>query len=102
LNGSKPNTGTEIIARSYPDWDVEPLLERVWNHLGGTVSRSTIRQVLAEVLPNYESAPIQTFVPIFIHNETVKRLQAGLGEVPPHHGAVVMPDTGEPIEYSGD
>ena len=59
-----------------PNWDVETLLERVWNHLGGTVSRSTIRQVLAEVIPNYESAPIQTFVPIFVHRETVKRLRA--------------------------
>ena len=102
MNGSKLKTGTETAARSYHDWDVETLLERVWTDLGGTVSRSTIRQVLAEVLPNYESAPIQTFVPIFVHRETVKRLQAGLGEVPPHHGAVVMPDTGEPIEYSGD
>ena len=69
--------------------DVETLLERVWNQLGGTVSRSTIRQVLAEVIPNYERAPIQTFVPIFVHKETVKRLQAGLAEAPVHHGAAV-------------
>jgi hypothetical protein len=60
MNGSKPKTGTERVASSYPDWDVETLLERIWNHLGGTVSRSTIRQVLAEVLPNYESARVQT------------------------------------------
>jgi len=90
MNESKPKTGNETVARSYPDWDVEALLERVWNHLGGTVSRSTIRQVLAEVIPNFESAPIQTFVPIFVHKETVKRLRAGLAEVPPHHGAAVM------------
>lgn len=77
MNESRPKTGTETVARSNPDWDVETLLERVWNHLGGTVSRTTIRQVLAEVIPNYESAPIQTFVPIFVHKETVKRLQAG-------------------------
>jgi len=94
MNGSKPKTGTEIIARSDPDWDVETLLERVWNDLGGTVTRSTIRQMLAEVIPNYESAPIQTYVPILAHRETVKRLQVGLAEVPPHHGTAVMPDTG--------
>ena len=76
MNGSKPNTGTETVARSNLDWDVEPLLERVWNHLGGTVSRSTIRQMLAEVIPDYESARIQTYVPIFVHRETVKRLRA--------------------------
>ena len=80
MNGSKPNTGTETVPRSNLDWDIETLLERVWNHLGGTVSQSTIRQVLAEVLPNYESARIQTFVPIFVHKETVKRLRAGRAE----------------------
>ena len=80
MNESNPKTGTETIPRSDPDWDIEPLLERVWNHLGGTVSQSTIRQVLAEVLPDYESARIQTFVPIFVHKETVKRLRAGLAE----------------------
>jgi hypothetical protein len=56
MNGSKPKTGTERVASSYPDWDVETLLERIWNHLGGTVSRSTIRQVLAEVLDHTPGA----------------------------------------------
>ncbi|MEA3439917.1 MAG: hypothetical protein U9R58_06510 [Chloroflexota bacterium] len=95
MNGSKPKTGTETVARSDPDCDVEILLERIWNHLGGTVSRSTIRQVLAEVLPNYESARVQTFIPILVHKETVERLRAGLAEIPPHHEAAVNPDTGD-------
>jgi hypothetical protein len=82
MNGNKPKTGTGRVASSYPEWDVETLLERIWNHLEGTVSRSTIRQVLAEVFPNYESARVQTFVPIFVQKETVKRLRAGLAEVP--------------------
>ena len=83
MNGSRPKTGTEKTASSYPDWDVETLLERIWNYLGGTVSRSTVRQVLAEVIPNYESARVQAFVPIFVHRETVKRLRTGLPKVPP-------------------
>jgi hypothetical protein len=83
MNGSKPKTGTGRVASSYPDWDVETLLERIWSHLGGTVSRSTVRQVLAEVIPNYESARVQTYVPIFVHKETVKRLRVGLAEVAP-------------------
>jgi hypothetical protein len=83
MNGSRPKTGTGRVASSYPDWDVQALLEQIWNHLGGTVSRSTIRQVLAEVIPNYENARVQTFVPIFVHKETVKRLRVGLAEVPP-------------------
>ena len=86
MNESKPKKGTETDARDHSDWDVETLLERIWNYLGGTVSRSTIRQVLAEVTPNYESARIKTFVPILVHKETVNRLRAGLAEIPPHHG----------------
>jgi hypothetical protein len=81
MNGSKPKTGNETGASSYPDWDVETLLERIWNHLGGTVSRSTVRRVLAEVIPTYESARIQTYVPIFVHKETVRRLRTGLAKV---------------------
>jgi hypothetical protein len=81
MDGSKPKTGTGTVASSYPDWDVETLLERIWNHLGGTVSRSTVRLVLAEVIPDYESAPVQTFVPIFVHKETVKRLRTRQAKV---------------------
>ena len=94
MDESRPETGTGTVASSYPDWDVDSLLERVWDDLGGTVSRSTIHQVLTEVIPNYESARVQTFVPIFVHRETVKRLRAGLAEVPEYHSAAVMPDTG--------
>ena len=36
-----------------------------------------------EVIPRYESARVQTFVPIFVHKETVKRLRVGLAEVAP-------------------
>ena len=49
---------------------------------GGTVTRSTIRQVLMEIIPKYESARVQTFVPIFVHKETVKRLRTELAEIP--------------------
>ena len=82
MNKSKPKTGTETVASSYPDWDVETLLERIWSGLGETVSRSTISQVLTEVIPHYESARVQTYVPIFVHKETVKRLRAGRAAVP--------------------
>ena len=100
MDGSKPKIGAETVARSYPDRDVDALLERVWTHLGGTVSRSAIRQVLAEVIPNYESAPIQTFVPIFVYKESVKRLQAELAEAPPHHRVEEIRNTGLAVRNS--
>ena len=83
MNGSKLETETGRVASSYPDWDVEALIEGIWNDLGGTATRSTIRQVLTEVIPRYESARVQIFVPIFVHKETVKRLRVGLAEVAP-------------------
>jgi hypothetical protein len=82
MDGSKQKTVTGTPASNCPDFNVQTLLERIWNDLEGKVSRSTVRQVLAEVIPNYESARVLAFVPIFVHKETVKRLRTGLAEVP--------------------
>jgi hypothetical protein len=81
MNGNMPKTGNRRVVSSYPDWDVETLIEKIRNDLGGTVSRSPIRQVVMEIIPRYESARIQTYVPIFVHKETVERLRVGLAEV---------------------
>jgi hypothetical protein len=78
MNGSKPRNGISAIASSNRDWDVETLKEQIWNDLEGTVTRSTVRQALAQVIPRYENARIQTYVPIFLREETVERLHAGL------------------------
>ena len=37
---------------------------------------SIVQETLMEVIPRYESGPIQKYVPIFIRREAVKRLQA--------------------------
>jgi hypothetical protein len=78
MNGSKPRNGNGAIANSNPDWDVETLIEQIWNDLEGTVTRSTIRQVLGQVIPRYENARIRTYVPIFLCKETVEQLHAAL------------------------
>ena len=95
MNNGKPKICNDKKISNNSDWDVEPLIERVWNGFGGMVSRSTINDMITEVMPNYENAPIQTYVPIFVYKETVKRLRAGLVEVPPHQGTAVTPDTGD-------
>jgi hypothetical protein len=84
MNESKPKTSNGTVASRYPDWDVETLIEQIWNDLGGRVSPSPIRQVVMEIIPRYESARVQTYVPIFVHRETVERLRVGLAEVAPH------------------
>ena len=58
------------------NWDVDSLTEQILAELNGAVSSSTIQDALSEVLPRYENARIQTFVPIFVRRDVVERLRA--------------------------
>lgn len=83
MNEADPKMGTGGIASANRNWDVEALVDQIWNDLDGMVSQLAIRQVLAEIIPKYESAHVQTYVPIFVRKEAVERLRSGLAEVPP-------------------
>jgi predicted transcriptional regulator len=65
------------INRDQPDLDIVPLMQQIWNDLGGTVTQSAILQEVKKIIPQYESATIRTYIPIFVRRETVKRLRAG-------------------------
>lgn len=56
--------------------DLEAIIEQICKDLGGTVSRSVIRQVVIDVYPRYEDARILTYVPIFLGREVRRRLLA--------------------------
>jgi hypothetical protein len=56
------------------DWDIETLTEQIWSDLEGECARSMIREILGEVVPKYDHARVQTFVPIFIRRDAVTRL----------------------------
>jgi len=73
----EPTVGTGAIDSADGKWDVEAFVEPIWIDLGGMVSRSAIRQVLTEIIPRYENARVQTFVPIFVRKEVVQRLRSG-------------------------
>ena len=60
------------------EWDIEDLTEQIWNELDGEFARSTIHEIVENVIPEYENARIQTFVPIFIRRDTLLRLRASL------------------------
>ena len=60
------------------DWNVDTIAEQVWNDLNGAVTRSAIQETLKEIIPRYDKAHIQTFVPIFIRREATNRLRAML------------------------
>ena len=66
------------------DWDVETVIEQVWQDLQGEVNRSAILQVLLKIIPKYENARITTYVPLLVRRETVDELHARLDdETPP-------------------
>ena len=62
--------------RTQRDWDVDTVTEQIFGELNGTVARSTIQEVIKDLIPKYEGAPIQTFVPIFICRDAVAQLKA--------------------------
>ena len=64
------------LSKTQGEWSIETVSEQILRELNGTVSLATIREVLKEVVPNYESARIQTYVPIFIQRDAIKRLKS--------------------------
>jgi len=75
MNESELEFGENAVYRIQGDWDVDTVTEQIFGDLNGTVARSMIQEVIKEVVPRYESAPIQTFVPIFIHRDVVDQLK---------------------------
>ena len=66
----------DSVSINKTDWDIDKIASEILHDLNGSVSLSIIQETLKEVIPRYESAPIQIFVPVFIRREAVKRLQA--------------------------
>lgn len=74
MSESKPYAGT------HPEWDLQLVVEQIWSDLGGAVSRTAIRQEVAEVIPIFADVRITTYVPIFVRRRTVARLRTGSSE----------------------
>ncbi len=60
------------IAANYVDPD---FVESIWEELDGQVSREQIRLVVLEAQEKYRDAAVQAFVPIFMRQYILKRLQ---------------------------
>jgi hypothetical protein len=75
MSESELEFGENAVYRIQGDWDIDTVTEQIYGDLNGTVARSTIQEVIKEVIPMYESVPIQTFVPIFIRRDTVDQLK---------------------------
>jgi hypothetical protein len=87
MNDSQQVIESGATPDSRPDWDVESVIEQVWGDLGGTFTRSTIRQEVEEVIPVFKDARIQTYVPLFVRKRTVERLRDGSSGVAPRRHA---------------
>ena len=59
--------------------DQDAIIDYIWTKLGGTVSRSDIREELIDVAPKYENARIKAFIPIFLTRDVTRRLLASYG-----------------------
>ena len=73
LNNMDVTTDTDRVS-----WDEEKVIEQVWKDFHGMVTRSTIEQLISEVIQKYKGALIRTYIPILVQKEVVDQLRAGL------------------------
>ncbi len=76
MNESELELGEDAVYRIQGDWDVDTITEQIFGDLNGSVARSTIQEVIKDVIRKYAGARIQTFVPIFIRRDAVDQLKA--------------------------
>lgn len=76
MSDSNLKPGKNAIGKNQVNRNVDTITEQILTELNGVASRSTIQEVLSEVLPRYENARIQTFVPIFVRRDVVEQLRA--------------------------
>jgi hypothetical protein len=69
-------SGKNGLANFERDWDVETIIKQILSDMNGAVRRSTIQEVLKDIIPKYEGARVQIYVPIFIHRDAIKRLKS--------------------------
>ena len=69
----------DSVSKNNTDRNNDKIANEILHDLNGCVNLSIIQETLMEVIPGYESAPIQKYVPIFIRRDAVNRLQATQG-----------------------
>ena len=76
MNESELKLGNNAVSKTQADWNVDTIAEQIFSDLNGSFTLSTIQEVLKKVIPKYEGARIQTYVPIFIRRDAVNQLQS--------------------------
>ncbi|MFN2187292.1 MAG: three-helix bundle dimerization domain-containing protein [Candidatus Promineifilaceae bacterium] len=76
MNESELKSVSNEYGKTQTDWNVDAIIEQILSDLNGYFTSTTIQEVLEEVIPKYEGARIQTYVPIFIRRDAVKQLRS--------------------------
>jgi hypothetical protein len=75
MNDSESKMGNYADEKTQAEWDVDSITEQILSDMNGAFTRSIVQEVLEEIVPNYEDARVQSFVPIFIRRDVVERLR---------------------------
>lgn len=76
MNESELTPNHDDMVNDHYDWDIDDIIEQILTEFNGTVTRSTVLEVLKEIVPIYENARVRTFVPIFIRQDAINRLRS--------------------------
>jgi len=76
MNESELTPNHDDMVNDHYDWDIDAIIEQILTEFNGTVTRSTVLEVLKEIVPIYENARVRTFVPIFIRQDAINQLRA--------------------------
>ena len=74
MDQSHLKSGNNTVNKTQANWNVDTIAEQIFSDLNGAVTHKTIQEVLKEVIPKYEGARIQIYVPIFIRRDAVNQL----------------------------
>jgi hypothetical protein len=75
MKDSESKLSSSKDGKNQLEWDLETITEQILSDLDGAFTPSKVQEVLKEVATNYEDARVQSFVPIFIRRDVVKRLR---------------------------
>ena len=75
MNNSKLKFSNNSINKK-TDWNIDTIGNEIFHDLNGSVNISVIQETLKGIIPRYENARIQTYIPILIRREAEKLLQA--------------------------
>lgn len=50
------------------------LIEEIWSDLGGRISQEVIRQVVDEIVAEFQDATVKSFIPILLQREARARI----------------------------